>query len=95
MSSASPIVVARLRTHPSAVEIGHGWLLLADTNVFDNVYLVSKHTNTIVSFIHGKPYHSHLRAYCEARVYAEDHPEAAPALNEPQLVFAPLFGLIT
>lgn len=94
MNNVSAATVARLRAHPAATDTGHGWLVVADTNTLDKVYLVSKHNNTIVPFDHDKPYHSYMRAYCRARLFAQSQPQAAP-VTTPELVFAPLFGLIT
>lgn len=93
MINISPARAADLRAHPSAKDTGHGWLILADTNCFTKVILVSKHASKLVSFEYQKPYHSYLRAYCQAKVYAEQHPEVSPPQKSVDLVFAPLFGL--
>lgn len=66
---------AELRTHPSAQDLGNGWVILADTNCFASVLLVSKVRAIARSFPYDKPYHTFLRAQIRATFHAENNPE--------------------
>lgn len=86
------IGIDHARKHPSAVDIGHGWLILADRNVFKKIFLVSKHQPVIIPFEHDEPYHSFLHAYMLAKMHAQNNaqfpsPEAAQV---QELIYIPL-----
>jgi hypothetical protein len=89
VQSVLDIVLAR--RHPSAVDIGHGWLLLADRNFFKKVFFLSKYQAIIVPFEHGEPYHTFLRATMLAKIYADNNPQhPLPATQVEQLIYLPL-----
>ena len=83
------------RTHPSALYIGHGWLILADRNIFKKIFLVSKHQPIIVPFEHGEPYHSFLRATMLAMIHAQNNPQIPLSETVParKLAYMPLLSI--